>query len=81
MSDALLWNLDEAARQLGGITENLMRPQDEPESSSSKKGVIFFLVLAWAIFLVEKMCFSEFRIGIGIVALAALEGVALYLTH
>ncbi len=55
-----------------------MHPGNEPASSSIKKGVIFFLSLAGAIFLAERMGFSEF--GMSVVALATLVGVGLYIT-
>jgi hypothetical protein len=55
-----------------------MHPQDEPASSSLKKGAIILLSTAGVIFLAESMGFSEF--GIGISGLATLIGVTLYFT-
>ncbi len=56
-----------------------MHPKDEPASSSVKKGIIWFLVVAGSIFLAERMGFSE--TGIGIVGLIATVGMALYFTE
>ena len=58
--------------------ETPMHPKDEPASSSLKKGIIWFLVVAGSIFLAERIGFSE--TGIGVVGLIATVGIALYFT-
>ena len=55
-----------------------MHPQDEPASSSIKKGAIILLSTAGVIFLLEAMGLPETLTGL--IALATLIGVTLYFT-